>query len=264
MGFGSTTWGGPASAGSSTGGTPASDLIYHALRLAGVTLLSDRVPSAEQYDDGLRALNRMLSSWNTVRKFIATVRIDLWNTAPNTQAYTIGPGGDWDGPRPNKIVWANFLFPTNPTVRRKIEVLTVTGWASIVLQQIYTYPRRLFYQRESDTNSALGEIRFEPIPDNAYQIELFTPQPLAAPVTITDTLNYPDGYEQAIVYNLAKMCMGVFRATRMKDPEGDQLVMDEARASLARIKPAEGSPAIETDPISHRGYQRGFNWLDGI
>jgi len=122
--FGGILWGGGGGS-QVTGGTPAKDLIYHALRLAGVTQVPDRTPSAPQYSDGLRGFQRMLQSWNRrVRDQIASLRSDLYPLSAQVESYTLGPGGDWDAPRPQKISMANFLLPTEPVITRSLQDCT--------------------------------------------------------------------------------------------------------------------------------------------
>ena len=182
-------------------GTPASDLIYHALRLAGVTQGPDRIPSGPQYNDGVRALNRMLQSWNRrVRDLIASVRIDLWPLAAQVESYTFGPGGDWDAPRPQRISYANFQMPTSPVIQKSLHIWDAAQWASINFHAVFTYPAGLYFQKESDVDSALGRVFFFPIPDASYQVEIHTPQSLPQAVDLTTLLVYDDGYEEAIVY----------------------------------------------------------------
>src|SRR5262245_27429027 len=109
---GGTLWGGgaPATAGTSQ----VSDLAYAALRKAGVLAAPGRGYSANELADTLAELSRFMGGLNTSRANFFTVRIDQYPTEANKQAYTLGPGGDWDGARPQKIVNANLLLPTDP------------------------------------------------------------------------------------------------------------------------------------------------------
>ncbi len=260
MGFGSTTFGGPGDGSSSTDGTLVSDLIYHGLRLAGIALAPERIPSSPMYGDGLRALNRMLGNWSTQRSNIFNLNIDQWTVVANTQSYTIGPGGDFDTARPQRIPMANLILQTTPTdVRRPMALLTDAQWASKRVQQIFSMPLEIY----NDSDAPLSKLYFWPIPDQTYQIELYTWQALTKAVSINDTLSYPDGYEEAIVYGVAKRLMPMFR-DRRRSAEEDALVVQQAAASLSAIQSLNSpAPQMRTDEaLTGRG---GFyNYSTGL
>lgn len=260
MGFGATTWGGPGGAGSSVAGVPLSDLIYHALRAAGVTLLAGRTPSEDQYSDGLKVFNRMTGWLNTLSNAIFTRRIDVWRTAPNTRIYTLGPGGDWDGPRPQRIEYANLFLSENPIYRKELRIWDDAQWKAIHLQDVFTYPEGLY----NDGAAGLANIYFHPAPDKDYGIELYTWQALSKASTVNDELVYPDGYEEMLVGQLAVRFMPMYRK-RLNSLADDQLVITQAQNSLSAVIKLNANPPRMSHDAELAPRRGGlYNWKSGL
>ena len=235
----------------------ASDLISTALNLAGRLGVGNKMAPAEG-KACLDMLNRMIGSWNTSPLNIFTNRMDLWNTAVDKQDYTLGPGGFWDGPRPAKIVTANLLLPTGSIppqkVRRHLDLWSDQDWADIRYQAVYTYPEGLY----NDGNAPLSTIYFRPIPDAVYQIELFTWQAVPKFLTVDDECLLPDGYEDAIVNNLAVRAAALWQLPISPD------VRNQAVLSLAAIQSLNASaPRLKTDP-ELREAEGWYNYLSGL
>jgi hypothetical protein len=239
--------------------TLVSDLIYHAYRLAGIQLAPDRKASPAMTDDGVRAFSRLISTYNILAETVYTRRIDQFPTVGGKQLYTYGTGGDWDAPRPAKVTDANFIFNTDPDVRRPLTLWDEEDWSDLRLQEVYTIPTGVYI----DGSSPLRNVRFYPIPDVTYQIEIYSWQPVSSgTIAATDTVAYPDGYEQAIVFNLARVTMPMYRK-RLNTSADDQLVIAEATNSIARLARINAYiPRLQGDPdISSKGMFL-YNWLD--
>lgn len=237
--------------------TAVTNLLYHGLRLARVTNGPGRGPSTAQKADALMVLNRWLDLQNIVKSAIYTVGINLWPTVANQQSYTLGAGGNWNGPRPANITQANLLLPTSPTVRRPISILDDTEWARITLQQVYTYPQVLY----NDGAYPLSTIYLRPIPDAIYQIELYTWQAIGTGgLVITDNVSFPPGYEHMLVNNLAMRLSEVFGTVPAPT------VPLEAQRSLAAVRGKNiASPKIAANtPFTGRRGGGGFNWGTGM
>lgn len=242
--FDNALWGGGPDTPVVPIGNPIKDLLYQALRMAGVTLGPSRIPSPAQFNDALLCFNRMTGFFNTNRLNIYSIAINLWPTVIGTQTYTIGPGGDWDGPRPQEIYRANMLFNTSPVIRRKIKILSDAQWAEIKLQQVQTLPNSLY----NDGNNPISTIYFYPIPSEVFQIELYTWQLLSTATDINTLIAYPPGYDEAIVANLAIRLIPTFQLK----PRAD--VNEIARISLAAIQSANCvSPRLKNDMATGSG-----------
>ena len=92
------------------------DLIYAGFRIAGVLANAGRnfLESGSHYQDAFAILNAMLDSWNTERLTVFSIKQHDQNLVPLQQTYTIGPGGDWNAPRPSRIERAQ---PRRPSGR---------------------------------------------------------------------------------------------------------------------------------------------------
>lgn len=117
-------------------------------------------------------------------------------------------------------------------VRRPIKIWIRQDWQRHRFQGVYTYPEGLYYDANYDANG-FGTIYWYPIPNQAYWVELFTWQPLQKFGSPADLVILPDGYEDAIVNNLA-VRLNQFPWT-VKGPM-DPSVIVEAQRSLAVIQ----------------------------
>lgn len=237
-----------------------SDMLYAALRIAGILGGAGHGPGAEQLKDSLNALNRMVSSWNIDPLNIYQRRIDVWDLVAGTYIYTIGPSGDFDTTRPNAIDQANIIInTTSPVYRQPLGILITQQWSRIRYQEIGggTIPCELYM----DGGNPLRTLYLSYPPDAAYQLELYTWQALGQAAETSDELAMPDGYEEAIVYNLAKRIASLWR-TKLTD---EALVI--ARESLARVQAHNAvTPVMQCDTgvMGRRGrywdYRTG-EWL---
>lgn len=190
-----------------------SELLYAALRKAGVQIAPGRGPGPAQIADAIKEENRMIGGWNLSPLVVLGESIDLWDTIASQQSYTIGidPSGtntaDWPGERPLAIIRANLLLPTSTTpvakVRRPLRIWDARQWGEICFQAVYTYPYGLYQQMNDPALSPFSRIFFKPIPDDVYQVEFITRQRIPKFAAASDEVYLPDGYEDAIVNNLA-------------------------------------------------------------
>lgn len=239
--FGSALWGGgggDSSVSSSIPTTLVSDLLYHALRLAGVTLGPERTPSRAQYGDALRAANRMLGVWNTNGLVIPYVQTEaLFTLTLGQQAYTMGPSGDIDTTRPQRIERANLV--RSDGTRKELELIEVDRWADLRTPDESGEPERVYSNRAP----GLVTLLIWPQPDDAAQLELFTWHLLERLETEAQEVTWPDGYEEAFVYNL-----GVRLATMFQLPVNAD-VREIARTSLSDVQSLNApAPTMQCDP----------------
>ena len=255
--FGGTGTGGESAP---TGTVPASKLFYAAMRKAGITLAPGRTPSIDQYTDALDEANRMIGTWNCERPRIFTIRIDQFPLdTRKTYSMGIDPAGnvtaDFDAPRPQEIIRANVLFPGTPIVRRKVRILDDEEFAAITLQDIASGVPTSIY---SDGAYPFCNITLIPQTNSGYSLELFSWQSIAKFAAVTDVCVLPDGFEDAIVLNLAVRLAPQFQKGEVMPSV--QRAADKALAAIAK-KNLPGAPKISADaPGKGRG---GFNYLTG-
>jgi hypothetical protein len=204
------------------------DLIYAALRKAGVTLGPGRTPSPAQQQDAIGELRRLTGSLNCDRLFIFSISTQVFPLTGATQ-YTIGrdPSGtvtaDFDAPRPQLIESANILSSTIPAVRFPLALVDALTWAQ--LPPAYGVPEALY----NDRAAPLSTLYLYGAPAAAYQLELFTWYQVPTYVSASDAVLLPLQYEDCLVLNLA--CRLAPQFQRVVDPD----LRQQARESLMRL-----------------------------
>ena len=84
-------------------------LVKKALQKIGVINKLDPVVPKSDMEDGLDGLWQLLDSFNTQSMLIPYITHLSFPVVSNKRIYTLGPGGDFDVPRPLEIVSASWL-----------------------------------------------------------------------------------------------------------------------------------------------------------
>jgi hypothetical protein len=239
--------------------------IRAALRKSNV-VAQGQIPSGDELNDSTEELVRMLDSWDADHLNCFMTRLDTYSLVSQQQSYTIGidPSGiltaNFHAPRPTKIVNANVIFLTSPPIRKPLALLDNEDWSRKRLQQVYTIPAELY----NDLQEPLSTLYFYPIPDSAYQIELYTWQQLTNYANLTDNIIVPPGYEDAIVTNLAVRLALEFG----KRPTPELVTMASQAKALIQSKNSSPPPRLHTEPgINGRHSQHGrgnYNRFTGL
>lgn len=238
--------------------TLLSDLIYAGYRIAGIVARARRNPNAEHQQEGLEIFNRMVGSWNNIQLNIFTEAIQQYNLAANTKSYTIGPGGVFNAARPVKIVRANLFISSSPTVtRRPMNLLDDAQWLAKRVQDVAGPPFDLY----DDYASPLSTLYFWPVPDRIYPFEILTWSQIPTATAVSNQIQLPPGYEEAIVFNLAKRMAAQFPEQANMSQEAMKL----ATSSLSAIQSHNAqSPRARNDAAGLGRRGRGdFNYITG-
>ena len=240
-------------------GVALSTLLYAALRIARVTGRAGRGPTLDQFLEALAIFNRMVDGFSAVRVNLFGLTIASYNLTASQQTYTLGAGGSgpyWLSPtRPSKIAKANLWITTSPTtVRRPIGIMEPPDWANVAVQNVTGPPLQMY----PDYASPLMTLYMWPIPDKSYTFELFTWNTIPQASAISNLVQLPQGYQEAIVYQLARRIPGAQLSSE------DLLI---ARRSLAVLQGRNAqSPRLVNDAaglMPHRGSRADFNWATG-
>lgn len=181
--------------------TTGNTLIRRAMLLNG-SVASGANPSADEYSDGLLALNDMLNAWATERLTIYSELRQTKALVASTQGYTIGSGGTINVARPLWVHNAS-VIPLSQTNEIVLDVISDDEWAKIAIKPTTsTVPTTLFYDYGFNS-SGLGTINVWPIPTTAATLVLYLPQALTAFADGTTSYSFPPGYERMLRYNLA-------------------------------------------------------------
>lgn len=219
----------------------ATDIITSALRLIGAVAAGE-TPEDAELSDGLVVLNQMIDSWNTERLMIFTTQPTSFALVAGKQAYTLGPGGDFNMERPARIDNAVLeIVNSGYVLQRPLWALSDEEWASIQLKNFgNTYPGCFW----DDDGFPLRTLRFWPLPVGNLNVILWLWSSVSQFTDLTTAQTYPPGYAKALRYNLAVDLAAEF-ATQLS-PIVSAIAVD----SKAKLKRANSTPAprMKVDP----------------
>lgn len=186
----------------------ARDVIKRSLRLLGV-LASSEDPRASETNDALGTLNAMIDQWNLERLMIYQIKNEIFNITAGTTDYTIGPAGSGATWESSFAVRPIYLQKAAAFLRANTSGLAtdymMEYWPNDRFQQIFqkhivtNYPYAWTY----DYAFPISTIRIYPQPTQDLQFGLSSTIQLQKFANLSDFLEFPPGYESAIVYNLA-------------------------------------------------------------
>ena len=236
--------------------TPA-QLISLALLDAGI-IGQGQTASGEDITNGFTRLNMMMAQWNR-KRWIVFCLTSTMITSTGAQSYTVGLGGNFNIPRPDKIEDGNYLrilssAATQLTDYPLVLVQSKEDYSRIVIKQMGTFPQVVYY----DPQFPLGQVYFWPVPQaTTYGLSIMTKTPLQTFGTLVDVVNLPDEYQAAIYYNLVVR----FRAAYRLPP--DPIFVALAKDSLNVIRNSNTQIPSLRMPDSVIGRQRGWNVYAG-
>lgn len=172
----------------------ARDLIKGSMRLIGA-IASGETPSAAELADGLSALNDMLKSWSTQRLLVPVRTREEF--AVSVSPITMGPGATLDAGRPLKIDAAAIMVGTSEVPLR---VLTPEEWQTTSLKSLASSLPNSIYTDGTYPNETLN---LWPKPSGNVTLVLYSWKALETYASANSTSAFPDGYDEAIKYNLA-------------------------------------------------------------
>ena len=175
----------------------ADELIRQALLKVEAVGYSDTVPTV-MAADGLINLNNLISSWNAETLLIPSITKVTKTLTAGTASYTIGSGGDINTTRPISISRA-FIRDTS-NYDYDLDIRAMDEYASITAKTTQSQPRYLFY----NPAYSLGKIYLYSTPDDSTDVlHLDLVVPLAEIATGGTTVDLPNEYKRALIYNLA-------------------------------------------------------------
>jgi hypothetical protein len=205
------------------------DIITLALKKAGVVGVG-QTPEAEDTNDAFSDLNMMLGQWSR-RRWLVFHLVDVARVSTGAASYTVGPGGDFNVARPDRIESAYVrslqqAAPNRPDYPLSV-VTSMEDYAAIGLKSIVGFPRMVFL----DSGFPTGTLYPWPIPTiGLYEIHLLFKADLAGFAALTDDVNLPPEYQEAIVYNLVVRLAASYKITP------DPVVVAIAKSSLNTVR----------------------------
>lgn len=230
------------------------DLIKLALKQAGV-LGAGQNAQAEDSNDALMLLNAMMGQW-AMRRWLVYALQDEAKVSTGVQTYTYGPSGDFNAPSVDKLESAYFRYLNNTSPQQPdfpLDLITsYEDWSRIRLKSLETWPQYVFF----DGSYPLANVKFWPIPAaGEYELHLITKQPLAAFTGLTQLINLPPQYQEALLYNL-----GMRLRTHYQLPPDPQLKA-LADSSLMTLRDSNAQvPRLQIpDAIPGGGWYNPYN-----
>lgn len=227
--------------------TTPGGLIALALKLAGV-IGEGQTASAEDTNDALALLQMMLSGWQQKRWLVYHL-VDVPFVSTGAQSYTVGAGGNFNTLRPDMINAAYFRQLFNAGEQPVDYPFTIIpsreDYNRIALKELGTYPQYMFY----DASYPLGTLYCYPVPESGqFEIHLTIKENLGALTSLTQTINLPPEYQEAVLYNLAA------RLRPMYQLPPDPSVVALAVSSLENIRVANAQiPLLEIPDLPGNG-----------
>lgn len=204
------------------------DLVSASLRKIGAIASGESVEAASS-SDALDELNRMLATWSTEGLLVYSKVRETFTLTGGTGAYSMGTGATFNTSRPIKIVDAAISISN---LEYRMRIITVDEFARVALKSLQGIPGYL-YPEGTYPNETLN---FYPVPTTGYTFVCYSWKALTSVASLSTTISFPPGYEDACIYNLA---------VRLAPEYGrplDQAVVEIAVNTKAAIKRLNSKP----------------------
>jgi hypothetical protein len=197
------------------------DIITAAFRRLNV-VESNAQPSPEDQADGFLRFKAMLGSWRLQRLTIPLVIRIAAPLVALKQTYTVGTGGDLAvsrPPQPASLRWTLRDSSVVPALETPLVTLTEEQQVAIAQKEAVGRPTQVLYVPHS--GPSIGSAFLYPIPTSApaLSLVLYAPVGIADPLATSSTLIVPDGYDLALMDNLARVLWPEWRENVPIDPE---------------------------------------------
>lgn len=224
------------------------EIVKTSLRVLGA-LASGETPSAEEATDGLAALNRMIDAWSLEGLMIPAKTEETFTLSPGKQSYTMGPGGDFDTLRPQRIENAILRDDTaSPPYDTGIDLVTRDEWVRISVKGTASdIPCRMWVSYENP----LAKLSLYPKPSAARKLVLFSWKPIARFADLEASFEMPPGYEEAAIYGLA-----VRLAPEYGIPLREEIavIASDRRAAIKRMNYAPDLLRVDDALVTRRSF----------
>lgn len=230
-----------------------SRIISLAMKAAGI-LGQGQTASSAITQDAFDALNAMVGQW-AVKRWLIYHLVDATKACTGAQSYTVGPGGDFVfAARPSDIESA-YVTQTNSGQRidTPLDILKAReDYNRIAMKSLATFPYTVYY----DNAYPQGLLYPWPVPNFLYSLTITAKMPLSAFTSLSQDINLPAEYQEALVWNLAA------RLRVLNQLELDPGVLGLAKAALATVRAANTQIPMLSLPGQVQRHSR-FNVYSG-
>jgi hypothetical protein len=178
------------------------DIVLAALRNTGIVGVG-QTALPEDLNQACAALNNMIAQWQQ-RRYLVYRLVEYTVPCNGSQYYEIGPGGDISvAERPAAInaAFARQLINDNPNqIDYPVVVLpSRETYSQIAMKSLQSFPQWCWY----DAAVPLGKLFVYPVISNQFDLHVIFREQLQTAMALTDEINLPAEYKEALVYNLA-------------------------------------------------------------
>ena len=229
------------------------DVVSACLRLMGAVAPGESIADSEA-SQGLESINRMIDSWSNERLMIFERVREEFSLVSGTQSYTMGSGADFSTTRPQKIDKATIEDQSGTTTEHEMRIVTLEEWAEIQSKSTQSDIPFYLYPEYGYPNVTL---QLYPVPASTDKVVLYSWKPLSSISSLSATLSFPPGYEEALIYNGAVRLAPEYGKALPPEVLG---VAMESKAALKRMNNVPRYLKVDT-PVA--GASRVWNYRTG-
>ena len=230
-------------------------IINRSHRLIGVTASGESLTVSETAD-ALADLNSMLDSWMNDKLMAYSLQNITVPLVAGTASYTIGASGATVTATAPVSIESAFVRKSN--LDYPITFIDQDQYNNIVAKTSTSdIPEYLYFNGTSPN----ATIQLYPVPNAVNNLYLTVQTPYAPFAAATDTFSMPNGYEDAVAYNLAIRRWAEFPAIPL-----NPVVAKLATESLAAIKRVNNRPMVQTTQLAgmfNQSRGHGYNIISG-
>jgi hypothetical protein len=233
-------------------GTTVRDIIDLAGINSGMLAQGQTLPQG-QANTMFQMLNAMLAQW-AVKRWLVYHLVNVTKTSTGATSYTVGPGGDFSIATRTSGIEAAFVSQNIGTPQQIDTPLTILDsredYNRIAMKGLVSFPYVIFYDNAWPT----GVVYPWPSPNaNQYSLTLTLKAVLGTFTSLSQDINLPGEYQEALIYNLA------VRWRAAMQMEADPAIVGLAKAALGTIRSVNTQIPLLQMPTGMGGSPRGYN-----
>src|ERR1700677_408256 len=173
---------------------------------------ADQVPEATDVNTALRLANGLAAQFNRKRWLIYSL-IDVSFVSTGAVSYTVGPGGNFNTPRPDRLEDGNFMRQLNTSPPNQVDyplglIPSHEDYNRIRMKSVGTWPSWAFY----DSQYPIANVFFWPVPQaSIYELHILVKNQLAQFTGLTEQIILPPEYSIAFQYCLQNRLRAAYR-----------------------------------------------------
>lgn len=213
-------------------------IINRSYRILGA-IGSGVSPTTDETADALTALNAMLDGWMNDKLMVYSQQNITVPLVAGTASYTIGASGATvTATAPVKV---DYAFVRKSNLDYQVKLIDDLKYDAIVQKTATSDIPEYAYFNATHPNATITVF---PVPNAVNNLYLSVWTPYTAIAAATETFSLPNGYEEAVVYNLAIRLAPEFPTLQL-----NPAAIEMAKQSLASIKRVNQKPVVQTTQL---------------